>query len=289
MAATVSSTAPSVDELIRVIARVATERFRESRLPTNGAYLAELIRREFPTFSYKQVGLTKLSEAVAMAERQGLVTRNRAVKHLEVFPRSATFASEGSQPVNQPSPPHIRPDIWRAFVYVAQEEACFFDRESRDIVTASQVGPTPDESRYVKTEVIPLSVQQEWMREFVRARTQLDINEAPIHDQYCFVKFPLWLRSHEPGLDMTWKQYRVRRIAEFIRTWADRNSLDSSGFFSAPSAYMREKGSAAERSFSPDERVIRAAIIMAAKELPIENLKDIAVPIRYVLRALQTP
>ncbi len=289
MATPVDSRSCSVDELVRFIARVVADRFRDKRLSTNGAHLAELIRHQLPGFSYEKVGLAKLSEAVAIAEKQGLVTRNRSVKHLEVLPHGAMSVSADDRTLPQAPPPHIRPDVWRTFVYVAQDEASYFDRETGSIVTSSQVGPTPDEGRFIRVEPISLSVQQEWMREFARTRTQLDVSEAPIDDKYCFVRFPLWLRSHEAGLDMTWKQYRVRRIAEFIRTWAKRIGVDSSSFFSAPSAYAREKGIVTERSSSPDERVIRAAIIAAAKELPIENLKDIAVPIRYVLRTLQSP
>ena len=126
MALPVHSGSQSLDALMGLISRVVAERYHEGGLPTNGAYLAEVIRRELPGFSYEQVGLTRLSDAVALAERQGLVVRSRAVKHLEVLPTNVASLRERGRvlpgcgrALDESVPPHIRPDVWRAFVYVA--------------------------------------------------------------------------------------------------------------------------------------------------------------------------
>jgi hypothetical protein len=283
----VSSSPASVDELVEFIASFVENRYRATHQATNGALIAEEVRHRFPNVSYVQLGLVKLADAVAHGEAKGLLVRNREVKHLEVLPAHARQPVAVVAPqVRLAAPPHIRADIWRAFVYVSQGQQSSFDRQTGNVVSAASAGDQADPPRYIPILCIPMADQQQWMVDFVATRAQLTLSDAPIHDQFCFTKFPAWLREHEPGLDRLWKQFRAQRVAERVRQWATANAIEPSGFFSAPiSPSTQGRSSSADPAV---ERAVRAAVVAAARELPVEQLQEISIPIRLFLQALKS-
>ncbi|HEY7424700.1 MAG TPA: UPF0158 family protein [Gemmataceae bacterium] len=279
-----SKTPQTIDELVTFITSVVIERFSSTGQPTDGAVLAERIRHRFPDFSYGQLGLLKLSDAVDYAERKGLLIRNRSVKHLEIRPRDGERHTPTEAGVALRIP-HIRPDIWRAFVFIAPGQTNYFDQHTGTVIERQASGQEPDQAQHVLIPTIHLAEQQQWMEEFLQRRPHLDSSEAPVQDPYCFAKFPVWLREHGTGLEREWKQFRVQRVIERIRTWAEKNGIDPSGFFSAPlSSQQLDRVITTSVSY---ERAIRAAVIAAARNLSIEQLQEISIPIRYVLQALK--
>jgi len=108
----------SLDTLLDFIAAHTVEHFKNTGRPSHGAVLAEAIRATFPDFSYQQIGLERLSDAIRVAEQRGVVTRHRNVKHLEILPgpKSAPQPRSNATGSFTPPYPHIRPEVWRAFV-----------------------------------------------------------------------------------------------------------------------------------------------------------------------------
>lgn len=285
MANAISPSPASVDELVAFIVSVVDARYRESRRATNGADLAEQVRRHFPELRYEQLGLLKLADAVAHGESKGLLVRNRRVKHLEVLPAGAEeSASSVAAQLGRIGTPHIRPDIWRAFVFISPDQKYCYDRETGNVVNELSLGEPCDRSRFVPIPSVSLNDQRQWMTDFLESNTKLDRRQAPIQDQYCFTKFPLWLREQELGLERSWKQFRVHRVAEIIRQWSTANSIDATVFFSAP---LNNRSVSRVNPETRHEEAMRAAIISAARELPLNELQDIAIPIRYILHALK--
>jgi hypothetical protein len=275
----------SVDDLLAFIVSAVEDHYKSSRQPTNGADLAEKIRHAFPTFRYEQLGLLKLSDAIAHGEKKGLLIRNRQVKHLEVLPVGTEESAKSvAAQLGHVGTPHIRPDIWRAFVFVSSSERYCFDKETGNVVNEATVGEAFDDRRFVKIPSLSLKEQQQWMIDFVEAKTDLDHRHAPIQDQYCFTKFPSWLREHQSGLDRAWKQFRVQRVADKVRQWAIANSIDPTIFFSAP---LSVRPRFYDEQSSRYEEVLRLAITSAVRDLPMRDLLEISIPIRYVLKALE--
>jgi len=281
MADAISLGSPTLDALLEFIALFVADRFRASGVGTNGAFLANAIRGRFPGFSFEQFGIAKLSEAVSLAETRGLVQRDRSVRHLEVLPPGVGMRSVVRQ-APPDRPPHIRADIWRAFVYIGQTGARYFDRQAGRVPESTEGGINQESERYVEIKPIPLNVQQEWMEEFLRSKG-LGAHDAPIHDAYCFTKFPIWLEGQDATLEREWKRFRVLRVADWVREWASDHNVAVDQFFAI--ARPRPEIEGAERA--ANERLIREAIIAAVNDLPIEQIKDISIPVRYLLRAIE--
>ncbi|MEI8375124.1 MAG: hypothetical protein WCJ35_20070 [Planctomycetota bacterium] len=278
----VSITSPTIDTLVEFIASYVSERFRATKSATNGALLADAVRVKFPGMSYQLFGITKMSEAVSLTEARGLVLRDRSVKHLELLPPQPRGTSV-TRPISSDRVPHIRPDIWCAFVFVGQTGSRYFDRKAGRVLDSGTVGIGQDPEQHIEIKPIPVEVQRGWMTEFLRTKS-LHSLDAPVQDSYCFMKFPVWLRTHGPSLDYEWKRFRVLRVADCVREWAADHNIAEDQFF----AIARPRPEKVDADRSVNERVIREAIILAVNELPIEQIEDFCVPVRFLLRAIQS-
>jgi hypothetical protein len=278
-----SSGTPDLDELVAFIGTVVRDWSQKSGRPTHGAALADAVRRKFPDISYAQLGIEKLSDAVARAEAQNLVVRNRSVKHLEVLPALPEPVPGSAREDVAESAQHLREDVWRAFAFVGREAGGVFDRETGQVLPAAPNGESEPE-RFVAIRSIALPIQQEWMREFLRKK-QIDSATAPIDSQFCFRDFPVWLRGIDPALEREWKRIRVQRVISQVRAWALESSVPLAPLLGG----TRSKEQSLQRVKTPNgERWLREALIAAANELPIEELEAIAIPLRFVRHALQS-
>lgn len=286
--ASAASPGPTLDRLLQFISKVVLDHFTETRQRTNGAYLAEKIRAEFPGFSYEQVGLTRLSDAVAKAEETGLIVRHRDVKHLELSPGPATGLTKSVALTSSRScrPLYVRSDIWRAFAFVAPDQRYFLDSITNEVVSTSSTEspPTDDQNaeRYAPIQPIPVEEQRRWMREYAESKESLDVFDSPISDPQCYLRFPEWIQRVAPELAKDWRQFRTQRVVEFVKSWVSRNQVSAEGFF-APTRSRREFG-VEFTSESGGEDLAREAIIAVVREMPLEDLERLAIPLRYVLR-----
>src|SRR5260370_31030625 len=73
-------------ELVGTMGGIVREQYQLTGRPLDGAFLAYLIRAEFPAIDYPKLGMSRLSDAVRVAEAEQIVRRNPLVKHLEVTP-----------------------------------------------------------------------------------------------------------------------------------------------------------------------------------------------------------
>jgi hypothetical protein len=282
------SVSPLLQSLLDFIVPFILDRYSKTGTGTNGATLADAIRRKFPDRSFEHFGIIKLSEAISIAESKGLLRRDWKAKHLMVFPPGTALPHETRQKSGSPEISfrgglHIRSDVWRAFVYVGQEAVPFFDRQEGKVVGFANREDAHNGGRHVEIKPIPIASQQQWMGEFLETH-KIDSAEAPIHDTYCFTKFPAWLMGHDPSLEREWKRFRVSRVADWIREWSGDHDVPVDQFFET--AVPREELTLPE-SRELDESVLREAIIAAVRELPLEQIAEFAIPVRYLLRAIR--
>lgn len=273
-------------ELVLFISSYVRNQFEKTGRRTGGAALAEAIRQQFPGRSYEQLGVNRLADAVQLAEKEGRLVRHRDVTHLEVSPSESTPQSPTVSAVSRSS--YVRPDIWRAFVFITNRYAHFLDRTTGRLITVAvdstaEIQSYRDDRGYIRIESIAPETQQEWMRQFVASRESLDLEDAPIDDEQWWIAFPSWLQKQHSESIQAWRRFRAERVMALVRTWAAENAIPQDTLFAPPRAFAPVDPGVTHR-LNEAEDATKCAIIEAIKEMPFEQLQDLAIPVRYILR-----
>jgi len=171
----------------------------------------------------------------------------------------------------------------------------FFDRETGDIVgehVRNSVPAADSSSRFVPISRVESVAQQAWMTEFVASHGELNPAEAPIQADYWWSKFPTWLRDRTESLEFEWRRFRTQKVLDHIKSWADANAIPVASLLATPrprsaSLLSPRTESVAVTSTASGDRV-RQAIISAITEMPLDELEQLSIPLRYVLRHFTT-
>lgn len=281
-----SASPKDVNELLQFMTSFVQDHFEKTGRRTTGARLAEAIRQRFPNFTFGQVGLTRLADAVQRAEKAGGLVRHRDVNHLEVSPSEATPRSASARATSTISS-YVRPDVWRAFVFVTDRDAYFLDRTTGRLVTLMSnntglVEAQERDPRFVRIESIAPEAQKDWMGQFVLSQESLNVDDAPINEERWWIAFPTWLQEKDPASIFGWRRFRAEKVVTFIREWAKENGILPDSLFSPPRLPAPATGRDPDRPVK--DHATRRAIIAAMEDMPFEQLQDLAIPVRYMLR-----
>ena len=182
-----SASPKDIRELLQFMASYVRNHLEKTGRRTTGAALADAIRQRFPGFGFAQLGLSRLADAVHRAEEEGALVRHRDVQHLEVSPSEATPRTPSAHAASTMSS-YVRPDVWRAFVFVTDRYAHFLDRTTGRLVSLmsndkDQVSAQERDPRFVRVESIASHAQKDWMRQFLVSQDSLKADDAPINEE----------------------------------------------------------------------------------------------------------
>ena len=142
--------------------------------------------------------------------------------------------------------------------------------------------------QYVHISPIPPDTQKEWMEEYVRNHEGLRLDDAPIHVDEWWNQFSAWLREIDVGLARDWNRFRTGKVLGFLREWATENNVPLNNLLSPDQSDRRTRSSgiADDRAArtAPESQRVRDAILAALREMPLEQLEEVAIPMRYILR-----
>lgn len=281
-----SASPKDIPELLQFMASYVRNHLEKTGRRTTGAALADAIRQRFPGFGFEQLGFSRLADAVHRAEEEGALVRHRDVQHLEVSPSEATPRTPSAHAASTMSS-YVRADVWRAFVFVTDRYAHFLDRTTGRLVSLmsndkEQVNAQERDPRFVRVESIAPDAQKDWMRQFLVSQDSLAADDAPINEEEWWIKFPTWLKEQNGEAGFAWRRFRSEKIVTFIREWAKENGILLDSLFSPPRLPTQ---ATPRRKDRPDEdEATRRAIIEVVEKMPFEQLQDLTIPVRYMLR-----
>ncbi|MHC4878727.1 MAG: hypothetical protein ACYTGL_19940 [Planctomycetota bacterium] len=276
---------PSSHQLVDFIASFVDARFKESQRAVSGAVIADAVRKEYPDVDLKgEFGDHWLATIATEAEHAGKVLRNRSVKHLELLPPGNSPVAPTSSEASAATRFYVQDDVWKAFVFLPQTKPAFFDK-MRNRVVADCSDDESTENRFVEITAIPAETQKEWFHEFVAGNPGLSQSDAPIDDPHWWRSCPNWLRDHNPTLEYQWRGFRADRVTNHIRQWAETNGIAPAAILSPA---QQRRGDSKARPRQPiqertDNRT-RDAVLSAIRDMPIEELESLSIPLRYILR-----
>ena len=284
MAALVS--APSPDEIAKFIGEFVTVEFRRTNRAVNGALIASRIRDQFSGFDPAVCGQHWLTPLVRLAEEKGDVIRNREAKHLELIPSKSDGVPVEAEhkPARRDSLERIRvrPDLWKAFLYISQAGSAYFNKDNNRVVQSFLVSGPPDVN-LIPIPSISADEQRSWMKEFSEFLGPLPVQDSPIVAPDFWIRFPQWLQQKGDGLELQWRGFRATRVLARIREWANAHHLPEGAVYQ--SVPLTDSHARTTYQSPPDaDTTVRTALVAAIAEMTLDELKDIAIPVRHLLR-----
>jgi hypothetical protein len=288
--------APSLNDIIAFITDEVKRLYERTQQPVNGTRLAEAIRYKFPDFSFPAFGVERLADLVQLAEKQGLVIRNRAVKHLEVAPADAypTAPSAPFQARPQRRAEGLIPrEIWEAFLFFRPGQARFLDRQTRKVIAVSEAEAAPyaNDARYVLIETVPADMQKSWMRNFVAEHPEVSAAAAAIESELWYREFFKQLQAIRRDLGSAWSKERARHVIQYVQQWAADHQVPLGDVLSPrlPGSKLSGLGPT-PGVISPalphvlEDAALRAAVLGTLGEMALDELLTLSVPLRHVVR-----
>lgn len=162
----------------------------------------------------------------------------------------------------------IRPDFWRAFVsFVIVDEARAYDRAHDRVVTGPRETIPADA---VPIDPISPITQLEWRRNFVNSlpNSPLASIQSALRSQKGFKVFAEALRQY-PNLRASWNQLWMNEVSAVIRAWGQRYGIPDEVWFKSPGVQDRE--------------ALRARLYEVLDAIPIDNLLEISIPLRWLV------
>jgi hypothetical protein len=272
-----------VDELVQFIASAVLDHHKKSGRPMDGSQLAYLIRTEFPSLEYGKLGLTRLGDAVRLAETSNLVRRNRDAKHLELSP-----ANSNNQVLARQRPPptdrkYIRSDVWKAFLH-HQTSPIFFNKSTSQVVeldngTMNRELPEPA-GNLVEISPIPDEVKIGWARSFL----QTTLGSDAVKDDEAKSLASGKHKTFDSATKRSWKLSLAGHVVNYIEKWAKTHTVPTDDILT-PMKSRKELNESEPTSTQPNEIVaLRRALIEAINEMPMEHLENLVLPVRYIRR-----
>jgi|GEM_PF-4912156 len=278
--------------VVDFIAAFVDARYLDTKAGVTGAVIAEEVRKKFPNLNLKQqIGTHWLGELVTRAEAERKVIRNHSVKHLEAYPPHARMLTspEACDKIASARPyrEHLRPDLWRAFVYVTQSAPTLFRKSDQQIFSPPLLA-SDNGSDYVEIKPIPEAVQQDWMSHFISKYPYLSAESSPVQAAYWWIRFPEWLRETDPSLVRDWNSFRTERVLDYARLWAKENDVQFETMLtSAKPQHEKLHQNQTRQPFNDhihQEEAIRRAVLASVAELTLNELMSISIPVRCILR-----
>ena len=258
-----------IDELVSFISKCVQSHYEKTGRRLDGSILAHLVRTEFFGINYSTLGLTKLGDAVRIAEERGLLTRHRDVMHLEVSPPTAQGAVQIQERTVKRW--YVRSDVWRAFVIDGRKPTFFHQADNTVTGQGLEAG--------VQIKPVTEGIQISWADQFLKSRP--DVQSHTKEDSIGLARFGQSKFGHIVNRD--WKEFRAAKVIDHISVWAESNQLSTEDIL-FPVRSHKDASRPIGDSRARYDSEIRRAILAAISEMSLPELRELAIPLKYITR-----
>ena len=246
----------------------------------DGSLLAYMIRSEYPDLDYTKLGLARLGDAVRIAENLELVERHHDVKHLELSPANKNNDTD-SRSMSVDERRYVRNDIWRAFVY-RRSSQFFIERASCALTEIPENDAKTTETLarsncHIALARISDDSQIAWAKQYVTSAKSTECSDDDAKS-LVFRK----TTGFSSSFVRSWKFYLSSKVVDHIKVWAAKNDFSTDGILIS----IKRKSVLQQSRVKPNEKLLRDAVIAAVKEMPLSELDEISIPIKYIRRHL---
>jgi hypothetical protein len=178
--------------------------------------------------------------------------------------------------------------VWRALVFVTNRQVTFVERATGQLVAlasedVSGIQERTADPRYSRLDPIPSEQQRYWAREFAIRYPEYNLPPASFEGTSWWKSLASWLEEQPPQVSRDWNQFRSARVLDIVKGWCSHNSV-------LLEQLLSPQTTPAARTADPimyaGSAGLKRAILSALAELPLEQLENIPIPPRLLLRHL---
>jgi len=262
----------------------------DSRRGLKASEVGLLIRRALPGTDWREFGFERLKDVLSTLETQNAVLTGWDDKRAYTV-----WLADDKPPVNQDIAPKplaasraapvgesLKKDVWNAFVAGVPRGRRFMDRETG--VLRMGFGDVPDAGgKWVEIKQLEQVEQRQWAVEFIDEKNVGDKSELTeaLSASDWYRAFPRALEPINSEYVTAWNRYRSWRVIAVVKTWAEQNHVPREFIFDSTNGATAQRGRAAPIVS------LRTALFTALAELSTDELLELRLPARSLVRVLQ--
>ena len=246
------------------------------------AALGETLRRAVSDQSWRDLGYRTLGDLLRSPKLESRLEIFKTEKNALAVRLKAQASVAHTMPRKQYN--RIAKPVWGAFVIANPPGKRFLNRKTGAVRSGIQEPPSPLDE-WVEIPLIPVSDQKAWVDEFLQQQ-HLRRSEG-IENALAATSWNYAL-SHTLGEHAgAWNLFRSSKVAASVDTWASSSGISHDLVFE--SSPTKPAPPAPVQGALPDTADNDRAVILAAlATLPIERLREIALPAGALLTALRS-
>jgi hypothetical protein len=277
----------TIDEYIDYSFQVLKANLDANRRYLTAARFGVLLRRANGDTDWKSLGFPTLASFLRVLESRGLITAGPNEKEaLSVWVKEESPKLRAATQSKAYNP--LRKSVWSAFVIDSPAGKRFLNRQDGAVRIGVATAPSPVDE-WAEIVPIPQEEQQKWAREYLRNnKLESKVTQEALESYSWYSRLAAALNAIDSNAAKQWNRCRSLKISSMVESWCQKHSVQNSLVFQSESKRPETQNPVEQNTLSSDQNRFRAAVLAALAELPTENLLEISIPAKYLLRAFQS-
>lgn len=265
-----------------LLQRVVNKYYSERHSPLPGAFvkaqMLEEAKQDGAMFSERELGFRRFIEFVRTVPE--IAIQGRSGSDILLAPVTATeLLAAYASPL-----PRLRRDFWRAFIEFPVPNTVRLYDPAEDKILHENAGT---QRQGIVINPVPRETQLQWRRTFSEEQPEAIRSDllAALDGvgSAVFNEFSRRLREN-PSVMRAWNRYLQKQITDHVEAWAAANNIREETWLAPVRGpeFFRAAGEAAAPR--PPNVSQRAELYNFLDQLPIEDLLELRVPLRWVLK-----
>lgn len=256
--------------------------------------------RKAPGFDLQAMGFSAFRELLREGERRDVleVTWPERGSGLDAY----VWLPGEARPVRpQPSPttriPHVRGELWRAFMRWSLTTVSYWDRDRATVIEVPIAGAGTRADDAIASGVVPAtavpiepideSTQLAWMTQFTASLTpgsaEATMLTSALRTPRPLAAYTSAVKQLSPA-GAQWRRAQVEHVIAHIEAWKSANGVVLDVVPDSIAGDVRPGHAAAASSTTMTDDEIRERVVAAVRAMPIADVLALTIRVQYLLR-----
>lgn len=271
-----------------LLVHVVQQHRRQGQQHSTAAGVSSQMRSRSPAFNFAVLGYRSFRDLLREADEQGAVdvTWPERRSGLDAYVWLPGEEQVPPPPRSSERPPHVKTDLWRAFMHFDANSSRYWDRKTGQVVGSDVAAQ--DVHDLIPITPIRIENQIEWMRTFTAAldssaQDRQALENALAQDRPAGA-FASAVRQF-PATETQWRRSLVEHVTEVVERWKTSHGLnvDILDDHAAKPTHTQRAGRARRGAGELNDEEIRGRVIAAVRAMPMSDVLQLRLPVEYLL------